>query len=118
MSRMSSRERLERKAAEAEISAKEKSGKSEKSSEKSERPEKKALSPTKSTKSRSTSKKGSLTAAVRQKVVWKVFNAAFKEVAIFPHPNKAEADAMAVKLTSESGQSHFVNSVKIPFDEA
>ncbi|MFO0980213.1 MAG: hypothetical protein U1E76_00440 [Planctomycetota bacterium] len=101
MSRMSSRERLERKAAEAEVAAKEKT-------------ERKATP----TPTRSSSRKSAVASVVRQKVVWKVFNAGFKEVAEFPHPKKAEADALAAKLTTESGTSHFVNAAKVPMEDA
>ena len=108
MSRMSSRDRIERLAAEADIAAREKSEAAR------ERAETKTKSATKSTKK----KAGSVASASRQKVVWKIFNVNYKEVAVFPYAQKQDADAMAAKLTTESGQSHFVNSVKVPLEEA
>jgi hypothetical protein len=109
MSRMSSRDRIERLAAEADIAAREKT---EAAREKAEQP--KTKSAAKSTKK----KAGSVASASRQKVVWKIFNVNYKEVAVYPYAQKQDADAMAAKLTTESGQSHFVNSVKVPLEEA
>ena len=106
MSRMSSRDRIERLAAEADIAAREKTEAAR------EKAETKAKSAAKSTKK----KAGSVASASRQKVVWKIFNVNYKEVAVYPYAQKQDADAMAAKLTTESGQSHFVNSVKVPLE--
>ena len=101
MSRMSNRDRIERLAAEADVAAREKTEKAE------------AKSAAKITKK----KAGSVASASRQKVVWKIFNVNYKEVAVYPYAQKQDADAMAQKLTTDSGQSHFVNSVKVPLEE-
>jgi hypothetical protein len=108
---MSSRDRIERLAAEADIAAREKS---EAARERTEAKTKTATKSTKTTKK----KAGSVASASRQKVVWKIFNVNYKEVAVFPYAQKQDADAMAAKLTTDSGQSHFVNSVKVPLEEA
>jgi hypothetical protein len=100
-SRMSNRDRIQQKAAEAEAEAKLKD-------------EKKAK---KKTARKTTRKKKAAAAVERQKVVWKVFNANFKEVACFPYSEKAKAEAEATALSKKLDKSHFVNAVKVPFDE-
>jgi hypothetical protein len=66
-------------------------------------------------KKKTTKKKAS--AARRLKVVWKVYNASFKEVGTFAYPQRGEADKAAVKLQEKSGTYHFVNAVKVPLED-
>ena len=100
--RMSNRERIQRKALEAEATAREKA-------EKKSHPVEPAAPAEKRKKPASTRR--------REKLVWKVFNASAKEVASFPYPQKSEADATAEKLSAKSGQPHFVNPVHVPMEE-
>ena len=54
---------------------------------------KKTKKTTKKTTARKTTRKKKAVTVERQKVVWKVFNANFKEVACYPYPEKAAAEA-------------------------
>lgn len=56
-------------------------------------------------------------AGQRLKVVWKVFNANYKEVGCFPYPEKKKAFKMAEDLDKKNKGKHFVNAVKVPMDE-
>jgi hypothetical protein len=110
--RMSNKERIQRKGLEAQAAAAEKAKKKERAADPTVKKPK--LSGTKSR-----TKAGSLSAPAagqRLKLVWKVFNASGKEVAVFAYPERAEADAMAEKLSTKSGQPHFVNGVKVPLE--
>jgi hypothetical protein len=103
-SRMSNRDRIQQKAEEAAAAEKEKKEKKSK--------------PTTARKTTRKSKKKTSASVERQKVVWKVFNANFKEVACFPYAEKAKAEAEATALSKKLDKSHFVNAVKVPFDES
>ena len=103
--RMSSRERIERLAAEKEASEKEKAEQKEKTKAK----KKKKKTPARRKKVGAAPK--------REKTVWKVFNSNYKEVACYPYPENAKAEAHAAKLTKKSGNPHFVNSAKVPMDD-
>jgi len=114
--RMSNKERIQRKGLEAAAAAVEKAKKKESTAvAKAEKP---AKSPGASTKSGGSKSRlaGAPVPSQRLKLVWKVFNASGKEVAVFSYPEKTEADAMAEKLTTKSGQPHFVNGVKVPLE--
>lgn len=50
----------------------------------------------------------------RVKLVWKVFNEGFKEMACFPYSEEAKAQEKAAGLTKKTGKAHFVNGVKVP----
>jgi hypothetical protein len=56
-------------------------------------------------------------APVAMKIVWRVLNATGREVAVFPYPERAAADAQALKLTNKSGVVHFVEAGKVPLHE-
>jgi hypothetical protein len=105
---MSSKERLQRLALEAELTAK----------EKAEKKKVKAVGTAAEEPSGKVApaRKKAVAAPKRQKLVWKVFNASYKEVGVFPYPQKAEADAMCTKLQDKSGQPHFVNAVSVPME--
>jgi len=49
---------------------------------------------------------------VRKRVVWVVYDNSNKPIQTFNYPNKAEADALAEKLTAERKQTYFVQPVK------
>ena len=91
--RSSNRERILRLAQEAALAAKEKKAKKAKK---------------KPARAKKTAPKQ------RMKFVWKVFNNNAKEVACFPYPEKAHAEAKAAELTQKTGKEHFVNSIKVP----
>lgn len=75
------------------------------------KPKKVAKKPA-ATKSRSRTAK-----VVRLKVVWGVFNNSNQQVESYPYPQKADAEAHAARLTNDKKQTHFVQSVKKPFEE-
>lgn len=54
---------------------------------------------------------------VRMKVVWGVFNNSNQQVESFPYAQKSDAEALAAKLMNDKKQTHFVQSVKKPFEE-
>lgn len=96
-SRMSNRARIQQKADEAAAAEEQKAEK-------------------KVTKKKTVGKKASKKAADAgqpQKVVWKVFNASFKEVGCFPYSEKAKAYKMAEDLDKMDKGKHFVNAVKV-----
>ncbi len=53
----------------------------------------------------------------RMRVVWGVFNNSNQCVASYPYPQKAEAEAHAVKLTADKRNTHFVQPVKEAMEE-
>lgn len=53
----------------------------------------------------------------RLKVVWGVFNNSNVQVATYPFTQEAEARAHADRLTNDKKVTHFVQKVKVPFDE-
>ncbi len=54
----------------------------------------------------------------RVKLVWKVFNEGFKEMACFPYPEESRAREKAAALTKKTGKTHFVNGVKVAMADA
>ncbi|MDR4507796.1 MAG: hypothetical protein MRJ65_06095 [Candidatus Brocadiaceae bacterium] len=54
---------------------------------------------------------------MRQKVVWKVFDTNYKEVACFPYSEKTNAYSTAEGLTRKKNKSHFVNEVSVPLED-
>jgi len=88
--------------------------------EEEKKTKKKTKKVTKVTKKKTTKKKASTkkaTAAPKQlKVVWKVFDAGYKEVACFPYPEKDKAYTKAEDLAKKNKKSHFVNAVKVPME--
>ena len=110
--RVSSQERLQRMALEAELTAK------EKAEEKGKKKKVKKKTGKTAKKSTTTRARKTVASSPRMKMAWKVFNAQGKEVAAFPYPKKDEADAKAVALTARSKKEHRVRPVKVPIDEA
>jgi hypothetical protein len=50
----------------------------------------------------------------RMKLIWTVVDANSKEIASFPYPAKAEAEARASELSEKTGKTHRVDSVRVP----
>jgi len=97
--RMSNRERIEKAALEsAAAEAEKKEKKASKARVKSE-------------------KKPTPSGARRQKIVWKVLDSTFKEIAEFPFPEKSAAEAEAAKRTEKSGRDHFVSRAEVPMED-
>ncbi|MEM7165497.1 MAG: hypothetical protein AAF581_08535 [Planctomycetota bacterium] len=97
--RASNRERLQRMALEAELTA----------AEKADKPA--------APKKRATKKSESAPSRPGLKLVWKVFDARSKVVAAFPFPLKEKAERKAADLCEETGQAYTVRGVKVPLDE-
>lgn len=95
--RMSSKERIQRMAEEARAEE----------LEKTEKPKKKRATAV---------RKKTVTAATRLKIVWKVFDVNYKEVACFPYPEKEKAYLTASGLTEKKNKNHFVNEVSVPME--
>ena len=95
--RTSNKDRIRKKALEADAKAEEK---------------KKAPAEAKAKKKKVTSKK----ASVRLKVLWKVFNPLSKEVAAFPYRDRDKAEAKAAELSKKYGKEYTVRDDKVPMD--
>ena len=50
------------------------------------------------------------------KIVWKVFDVGYKEIACFPFPEKEKAYAAAEDLSRKSKKNYFVNEVSVPME--
>ena len=69
-------------------------------------------------KKATTVKKTAKSIIKREKVVWKVFDASYKEVACFPYSKKDEAFAkLEERKQKKSGTTFFINEVKVPMEE-
>ena len=54
----------------------------------------------------------------REKVVWKIFDAGYKEVACFPYAQKDEAFAkLEERKLKKSTVNFFINEVKVPMED-
>ncbi|HBE67473.1 MAG TPA: hypothetical protein DDW52_04920 [Planctomycetaceae bacterium] len=49
----------------------------------------------------------------RTRIYWAVFNQNLKRVAVFEFDQKVEAEKRAAKLTSSSGEDHFIQKLKV-----
>ena len=92
--RVSSKERIRHMADEAAIKEEQKTEKKVKTS---------------SAKRKSTTTKSN-------KIVWKVFDVGYKEIACFSFPEKEKAYAAAEDLSRKSKKDHFVNKVSVPME--
>ena len=97
--RMSSKERIRQKADEAAAGEIQKIEKKKK------------------TTSKKTTSKKAATAIKRKKVVWKVFDENFREVASFPYLEKAEAQAKADDLTRKKNKEYLVEGINVPMED-
>lgn len=124
--KMSNKARIQQKAEEAAAAKKEKETKKKTTKKKTtkktaaekkttEKKTTKKVTKKKTTKKRATTRKKA--AAVRMKVVWKVFDANYREVACFLYPDKKKAYATAEKLIKKKKVHHFVNAVQVPMEE-
>ena len=69
-------------------------------------------------KKKATTKKAAKSIIKREKVVWKVFDASYKEVACFPYSQKDEAFAkLEERKQKKSTTSFFINEVKVPMED-
>lgn len=101
--RASNRDRVQRMALEAELSAKEKA-----TTKKKKKTAKKKTSST---------RKAAASSGERLKIVWKVFDDKSKEIAVYPFPEKAKAEERAEKLTKRSKREHRVRDVRVPMED-
>jgi HJR/Mrr/RecB family endonuclease len=92
--RLSNRQRIERMAEEASIEAEDK--------------ETKAVV-RKTSRSRKAAPK-----QVRMKIVWKVLDENSREIASFPYPEEAKAQARAAELSEKTGKTHMVDRARVP----
>ncbi len=69
-------------------------------------------------KKKATTKKAAKSVIKREKVVWKVFDASYKEIACFPYSQKDEAFAkLEERKQKKSTTSFFINEVKVPMED-
>ncbi len=72
----------------------------------------------KAKKATTTKKKVAKSTIKREKVVWKVFDANYKEVACFPYAQKDEAFAkLEERKQKKSTINYFINEVKVPMED-
>lgn len=65
-----------------------------------------------------TTKKTVKSIVKREKVVWKIFDANYKEVDCFPYAQKDEAFAkLDERKQKKSGVNYFINEVKVPMED-
>jgi len=96
--RMTSKERIQQMAEEAAVGEE----------VKAEKKKKKAT----------TVKKAAKSIIKREKVVWKIFDAGYKEVACFPYSQKDEAFAkLDERKLKKSTVNYFINEVKVPMED-
>ena len=104
--KMSNRDRIAQKAAEAAATAQEKADKSAKSARGAKASGGKASGGKRSAKT--------ARSPGRIKIVWRVCNPAGVEVKSFPYAQEAEARAEAERMTAELGRTHFVRRDEVP----
>ena len=98
--RVTSKERLQQMAEEAAAGEE----------QKAEKKAKKAATTTK--------KKVAKSVITREKVVWKIFDASYKEIASFPYSQKDAAFAkLEERKQKKSTTTFFINEVKVPMEE-
>ena len=69
-------------------------------------------------KKATTTKKAAKSIIKREKVVWKIFDAGYKEVACFPYSQKDEAFAkLDERKQKKSTVNFFINEVKVPMED-
>ncbi len=97
--RVTSKERLQQMAEEAEAGEELKAEKKKK----------------KATTTKKVAKKSIIT---REKVVWKIFDASYKEIACFPYAQKDDAFAkLEERKQKKSTVNFFINEVKVPMED-
>jgi hypothetical protein len=68
-------------------------------------------------KRKTTTRKKATATSSRKKIVWKVFDSSFNEVASFPYPEKDNAYSKAEDLTRIKKKNYFVNDISVPMEE-
>ena len=106
--KMSNKARIQQMAEEAAAGEEEKKKKKKKTTG--------AKATKKTVTKKTTSSKKAAAAPKQLKVVWKVFDAGYKEVACYPYPEKDKAYTKADDLTKKNKKSYFVNAVKVPME--
>ena len=72
----------------------------------------------KAKKAATTTKKVAKSIVKREKVVWKIFDASYKEVACFPYAQKDEAFAkLEERKLKKSTVNYFINEIKVPMED-
>ncbi len=72
----------------------------------------------KAKKATTTKKKVAKSVIKREKVVWKIFDASYKEIACFPYSEKDGAFAkLEERKQKKSGTTFFINEVKVPMED-
>ena len=95
--RMTSKERIQQMAEEAEAGEEVKAEKKKK---------------------KTTTKKAAKSIIKREKVVWKIFDANYKEIACFPYSQKDDAFAkLEERKQKKSTINYFINEVKVPMED-
>ncbi len=102
--RASNKQRVQRMALEAELTAEEKTKKKKKKK-------------VKSTKKKTTARKLPKASSAGMKMVWKVIDPNYKTIATFPYPKKDDAEAKCEALTKRTGKDYRVRGVKVPLDQ-
>jgi hypothetical protein len=102
--RLSNRQRIERMAEEASIEAENKEQVAE------EREPEPVVR--KASRSRKAAPKPK-----RMKLVWRVVDQNYREVASFPYREKPQADARAAELSQKTGKTHTVSSFQVPMGD-
>ncbi len=67
-------------------------------------------------KKKVTTRKKASDLSIRQKIVWKIFDANYREVACFPYLEEKEAYLQADVFTKKKNKCFFVNKAKVPMD--
>ncbi|MGR3293576.1 MAG: hypothetical protein ACUZ9M_06115 [Candidatus Scalindua sp.] len=69
-------------------------------------------------KKATTTKKVAKSIIKREKVVWKIFDASYKEIACFPYAQKDDAFAkLEERKLKKSTVNFFINEVKVPMED-
>ena len=69
-------------------------------------------------KKKATTRKVAKSIIKREKVVWKIFDAGYKEIACFPYAQKDEAFAkLEERKLKKSTVNFFINEVKVPMED-
>lgn len=109
MARMSNRDRIAQKAAEAKAAADEAEKKAKKKAAK-----KTTKKTTKKAAKKTTSRTKAAATPERLKVVWSVCDAGGSVVKSYPYPEKAEAEAEVARLTEKKNRPYRLRADKVP----
>jgi hypothetical protein len=54
---------------------------------------------------------------IRMKIVWKVLDENSREIACYPYPEEAKAQAQAAELSEKTGKKHRVDRARVPMGD-